>query len=98
MGYRIQYGQTLQRIEVNELPPKNKNKWIPIALMLGCVIAALLIFSEAAFLRDLILPGNANITEAALVNLAEDVRNGVAFRNAITAFCREIIINASIPW
>ena len=98
MGYTIQYGQTLLKEEIKEPCSKLNNKLIPILLITSCTIAAFLIYAKADFLRDIILPGNADVTEAALGHLAENLRSGETFGSAITAFCREIIINANIAW
>ncbi len=96
MGYRIQYGQTLQKVEIRETGHRSKRRVLPIVLILGCLACVGLFMSQPDFLRDIILPGNAEVTETALINLAEDVRSGETVKDAIAAFCREIITNANI--
>jgi hypothetical protein len=45
-------------------------------------------------IRKHLLPGDPEITEAALGQLIGDIQNGERFSEAITTFCREIIDSA----
>ena len=60
-------------------------KYKPL-LVIGAICAAALLLSY--FARSIRLP------EAALENMVEAVRSGESLTDAITAFCREIIVNA----
>lgn len=44
-----------------------------------------------AALRDLLLPGDPEVTATALERLVEAVSEGEAIQTALTEFCREII-------
>lgn len=83
MGYRIVYGEQRKRT----LPIRR--------FFLGAIcvlIAALLIWPAGRnALQQIFLPGDADVTASALRNLTEDLHDGVAIGDAVTAFCQEII-------
>lgn len=84
MGYKIAYSpQTTHKY------PLKKEKKIPVKWI---VTGALLIGLLAGGWK-LLLPGDPEITQAALGHLAEDIRSGESLSQAITAFCQEIIDN-----
>lgn len=92
MGYCISYNPELKR----KYPPYNRvkrkrNGW------LGVLVAITLLFvflsGNSNELKKWILPGNPEVTETALTCLVQDVRDGVAVKEAITDFCLEIINN-----
>jgi hypothetical protein len=43
------------------------------------------------WLRDLLLPGDEEITASALEGMVSDLRAGEPVREAVEAFCREIL-------
>ena len=96
MGYMIQYEDTMKKIITSDPMAASKNKIVPIlALMCGMLIVFSLLANFDS-LRDFILPGNADITEAALAALVDNVRDGDSLGSAITVFCQDIIENANI--
>lgn len=62
-------------------------------------LAAVVILILASGYKDTLLrwllPGDSAVTAAALGELAENVQEGVPAGEAITAFCREILNNAT---
>jgi hypothetical protein len=70
-------------------------------LCIGASICAAMILLSATGgvnrVKEWILPGNAQVTEAALDNLVTDLKEGEKLEDAITAFCQEIIDHAKIP-
>ncbi len=42
-------------------------------------------------LRDFLLPGKASVTQAALEDLASEMQDGSDVREALTAFCQQIV-------
>ena len=96
MSYRISYGQTLIKEMIKEPAINKQGKIIPALLIAGCILAVSVFASGSDGLREYILPGNAEVTEAALSELVSNVRSGEPLGEAITVFCQEIIENANI--
>ena len=90
MAYRITYGEgSIQKQSVK----LTKIRWKPI--LLGICVSALaltlVIPGGRIWLRDLILPGDEEVTAVALEDLAQNLGNGVSLEEAVDAFCYEII-------
>lgn len=97
MGYRIQYGQTMKKIVV---PEHNCNRKQTVAFpifIVSAVLVTVLLLGKVEAVRNFLIPGNADVTEAALAALVNDLRGGEPIGDAITAFCTEIIDNANVP-
>lgn len=88
MGYRITYGDGLQKTKL--LPQSKKNK-AGYAVVIAVLIFALILGSG---LWRKHLPGDACVTERALHELVTDLREGETVLDAVTAFCKEILDNA----
>ena len=93
MGYEIRYGATMVRTPLVDKKPKA----LTIVIGLLTVIIIFVFLGNAVDLRQYILPGNPEVTGAALNTLASDIKEGESLGSAITAFCREIIEHANIP-
>ena len=92
MSFRIQYG--ISRHEVNSRKTKFK-KWLPFLLAVIFLVAGWLIsLTEIRF--DWLLPGDPEVTAAALESLRENLAAGESLGEAVTAFCREIINGAAL--
>ena len=95
MGYRIDYGKTLtKQIIMDSNPAKQKRhlgKWIVV----WCVLLSLALLGKCGCL-DFLIPGDKEITKHAYATMIEDVREGKEIRNAVTAFCAEILNGAKI--
>ena len=91
MSYRIVYGPEKEMCATR----KHRQPWIALGILavmfLGVQLAG---FGEV--LRRWLMPGDAEITEAALETLAENLQQGVNLRQAVTAFCKEILIGGGI--
>ena len=93
LGYRIAY----ERGEVKTFHSVDKKKRGKKIFRWAVLIAMVLFIFTCINSRDfrkMLLPGNKDVTEAAVVELVEAIRTGERFEEAITTFCREIIINA----
>ena len=83
MGYRIVYGKQEKKI----ISPKKTG-----LIVTGIAVTALLLWPTGrSAVRELILPGDADVTAAALQNLVSELGEGQEFGEAVTAFCQEII-------
>ncbi len=92
MGYRIEYDSGTHRYEVTQDKP-----WRPWVLTVGCFGLFMLLSSwfwpeGYSFLRSLLIPGEDAFTVQAFANLSDQLEAGMGFRDAVTAFCREIIV------
>jgi len=89
LGYRIVYGKKKKRF----CRPSKGRKLLAAAIII-CILLVI-----AGFLggTELLLPGNREISGAALENLVKTVQDGASLSDAIAAFCQEIIANAQMP-
>lgn len=92
MGYRIVYDARGGKYEVRVHRP-----W---RFWIVCGISLLLIFvfweDGAAYIREAMIPGDNQVTLAALRNLSEQLRQGENIRTAVEVFCRDVI-HGTIP-
>ncbi len=96
MSYRIEYGDGLTKEIIADSPIRRKSIPILTLLMTVCVILFIL-FSAGGKVRDILIPGNAEVTRRAVSGFVDDIKEGEQVRDALTAFCVEIIENAQIP-
>lgn len=96
MGYRIEYGDVFTKEIIADPPAKRKPIHILVLLTTVCVILFIL-FSADGKVRDILIPGNAEVTQRAVSGFVDDIKEGEQVKDAITAFCVEIIENAQIP-
>ena len=96
MGYRIQYGQTMTKEEIKEPVDTKRMKPLLAIILLICIVFFFIFLGGTETLRDCFIPGDPEITEAAVKMFIEDVREGESIGDAITAFCLEIIDNADV--
>ena len=98
MGYKIQYSQTGEsaRVEIKKQKKNNqlRNMIIVCVLVIFCFALYMVNVNEIVLL-DYFLPGDPEVTRAALKSFADNLKLGIGFYDAVTAFCREIIENAS---
>lgn len=91
MAYSIRYGQTM----IKEIVPEHiKGKRVCRAAMwtLSAVIVILIAFScLSSNIWDGFLPGNPEVTGAALDTFTENLSDGMGFRDAAYVFCKEIL-------
>lgn len=93
MAYRIRYGPPQKGERGGRILDK---KIVPFILVALLIVAAALGVSNPT-VKEYLIPGNPEVTEAALIDFIDDIKQGAAFGDAMTAFCREIIDNAAIP-
>ena len=93
MGYRIEYEK------IGKLPrPLRKNRagivaTMVIILLVLCAITIKTIGLE--WVQEVLLPGDPDITAAALEKMAADLKEGEGIVEAFKTFCEDIIRNAS---
>ena len=94
MAYRIDYssaGNQRKPLRKNIPTPVIKTTLFVLALVAGAVAMKVV---GLTWVRDVLLPGDPEITANALQNMTDNLRSGESLLDAVTAFCREIIANA----
>ncbi len=97
MGYRIHYGETV--IKETFAQPKPKENF-PVKVILSLTLCCAVLFTllrNVDSVINFLLPGNQQTTKAAISTFVQDLNEGEPIKDAVTAFCREIIENANIP-
>ena len=95
MGYTVNYDHGIKIIEQSR--KKMNGRWSCVLLVL-MIAGSVLLFSlnDARFDWKQLLPGDADITKAALTSFMRNLSEGADFKDSITAFCSEIIDGAQI--
>ncbi len=90
MGYRIDYqgGNKKKYLTVKQ---KRVPKWV---LGICCVLAALAVFGGS--IRDFLLPGDPEVTGAAVTSLLSNLQEGKSVHSALHTFCEDILQGANI--
>lgn len=95
MGYRIDYGQSLTKqiiIDSDKMgQKKHHGKWIA----LWCILLSVVLLGKCSCL-DFLIPGDKEITKHAFTTMIEDVQEGEDIKDAVTAFCVEILNGAKV--
>ena len=95
MAYRIDYssaGNQRKPMHPRLSAPVIKTTLFVVAVIAGAVAIKTI---GLTWVRDILLPGDPEVTAAALQNMTDGLRSGDSLLDAVTAFCREIVANAS---
>lgn len=90
MGYRITYDNGVAKKEVIRAQRVNWKKWGVVAASAAFAVT-LMVPQGRLWLRDLILPGDEDVTAAALEGIVTDLRSGEPLGEAVDTFCKEIL-------
>ena len=89
MSYKIVYGSQMHRV-----PIKGKGSPMAVGIAVFLILVLYLAAGAGERFRELLLPGDAAVTGAALQNMVENLKDGEDLSDAVTAFCKEIVENA----
>ena len=94
MGYIITYGHSNGKSY--RFKRVRSITWRGFAAALLVVLLALLVLNPQirGQVKNFLLPGDAEVTEAALIEMVSSIKEGEPVGDAVTAFCREIIDGA----
>ena len=93
MGYRISYENgEIRKKTLVERRIKWKSWGTGVAVI--ALAVTMLVPQGRLWLRDLILPGNEDVTAAALEGMVADLRSGAPMADAWESLCREILAGA----
>ena len=96
MGYSIHYSP-----ETEKKFPKAGKITIRVRKMLAFFFALIILVGtitlhKKGLLRELLIPGDPEITVAAMETMADNLKEGMTLQTAVEAFCMEILSHASI--
>ena len=87
MAYKMEYGMG-SPIVLSTKNVKRKGKVGIKKLLLVCIIVALIVLCATT---DIFIPGDKEITKAAMNNLVNDVKGGEQVVDAFAAFCQTVL-------
>ena len=89
MAYQISYGGTAVKKNFEERSVISK--YLGRMILTACICLSAVIALNSESVQKFLIPGEDAVTKEAFHVFVEELRNGEDFRNAATAFCREII-------
>lgn len=92
MAYCIHYGP----VKTKDGKKERRSGRLPLLLFSFTVLLAIGISVSGigSTIRNFLLPGDAEVTQAALQTMVEDLGDGKPLWDTVTAFCQEILENA----
>lgn len=89
MGYRILYDNEKMQIS------KDNDKYFGKRMISFSLVCLLILGSLKMIgwdrIKNYLLPGEPEVTETAINSMIESIRTGASVKDAVTAFCVEII-------
>ncbi len=95
MSYRIRYDQYSSKNRFTIGMARSMRKNVVWLLCVAALVVTSIIFHFES-VRTRLLPGNPEVTEAAVTGLIADLKNGESVDAAVVAFCQEIIDNGNV--
>ena len=96
MAYTIQYGAPA-KVEAAWIKGQKRRskRYIAFGLVIALILGIFLLGSREP-VQTFLIPGDPEITKAAVMQFTQNIQQGDNFKEAITTFCREIIESAEI--
>ena len=92
MAYKIHYGVSRHDRAEGRNPRK---LWVSL-ILLSVILVGIYLIDVSGIRFDWLLPGDPDVTAAALEGLREDLAVGEPFVEAVTTFCWEIVNGAAL--
>ena len=96
MGYIIEYDPVSTKYEVSKSHPHRFTLLLAGALLVFLLTTSLYWPSGWNTLRSVLIPGEDAVTIHAAQNLAQNLKTGVPFKQALEVFCGEIIVAENV--
>ena len=93
MGYRVDY-QPVKKVRLAEKRHSRVLALTGLCLLLFFLLVNSLWPQGAQTLREILIPGDAAVTTAALEDFAQELGAGETLRSALETFCRRILQEA----
>ena len=96
MGYRISYIRDLNGMVKHSFGKNRqlKKKFGILAIVAGILISGGILKLKSV--QDFLLPGDGNITRAAISTMIQDFKDGKTITESVQTFCRELIENEDL--
>ena len=95
MSYRIAYKSFGE--EKRKPVSKKRKSAIAAGILVAVLVAGAISVKQTGlkWVQTFLLPGDPTVTAAALEAFAQDLKDGESIRDAVTAFCQEIMEHAT---
>ena len=94
MGYRIQYQPELNNKYLIKSKRKTDKQILLYISILSCLAILLTVPVCRHWLWEFLIPGDAQLTSAAFSEMLNLLKSGEDLSDAVTAFCKEILVYA----
>lgn len=97
MGYRIVYGS--DREERNPVENRvGRIRLLTAVFLLVLILGTRLFWPEGTqLLREILLPGEAGVTQTAFSQMVTQLQEGESFGQAMAGFCEYVVNHGEIP-
>lgn len=92
MGYRIEYGIS-GRTVIYDIEKDRRQKWPSKVLCILLISGALIHGFVNKWIWDVLFPGYNEGTIVAADHMIEQIKEGESIGDAVSAFCKEIIVD-----
>ena len=86
MAYKVDYSMITNDISSNQMGVKRRGRYIKWIIL--CLVVA---FFVVCATTDILIPGDATVTKAAMSNFVSDIRSGEQVVDAFAAFCQTVL-------
>ena len=87
MAYRMEYGMNTPVIcttkKIRKPQKSNTRKWVALGLIIALI--------ALCTMTDILIPGDVDVTKAAMSQLLSNVRNGEQVVDAFAVFCQTVL-------
>ena len=96
MGYQIAYPG--EKYKMSRRPPDRRLRRRMTALWFLIFLVTVCFFWQEGreVLRKILIPGDPEMTVAAVETMAEDISRGLPLKEAAAAFCRTVLANGPV--
>lgn len=90
MGYRVEY-QPVKKVRGAEMRKSRVLSLSALFFLIFCILVSCFLPREAEVMKEVLIPGEASVTVAALDHFAEELRRGETVQNALLHFCQLVL-------
>lgn len=90
MGYRVEY-QPVKKVRGAEKRRSRVLSLSALFFLILCILVSCFLPREAEVMKEVLIPGEAAVTAAALDRFAEELKMGETVRDALMHFCQLVL-------
>lgn len=87
MSYKMDYGTNTYVISSTQIVKKKSNRGLRRCIVLGVIVALIIVCATT----DILIPGDAAITKAAMSEFVSDIKGGEQVVDAFAVFCQTVL-------